>query len=731
MEEKIGFWKEDKCGLPLFEYTGKLPFTAADREGNKVKLPEDPWFLLGNYQLTLFAHVSGEYEMIAGQRSWSRVNAGEHINSGVNRAVIRIDEKDWELCGLHSVSANPEYCTREFGCGYASYRYCLEDVEVKRTLAVKPSMTVDGGKSAFLTTVEIKNMGDSKKRIKYLEGVTAHFVEIHCQRIPEKSRVIQFRYEPQICENQGYAAVKVYGIVEDPLLCTTPDMRSCYDGFPPVLYMKGLTEGIQPAVDGQEITAEKECLLSPGEIITIQLITGYLYDYEGETVLSAAAELWNGDKEKTVFSEEWMKVLPVLDREENPVIRREMRWHAYVLEAMATYSHYYRETKIPQGTIYDYDWGQHASARDNFQHALPLVYYNQPLAKSVLRYMMKRTTSIGEIRLIEYGNGHADNNSYYTSDQQLFFFMMISEYLRVTEDYKFLLESVEFFPGKGSGEAKVLDYIQNCFLFLRDIVNVGDHGLVRLLNSDWNDTLYYIVKAPYNHVYFSGESHMNSAMVLSIFQTLIPLLKTAAEKIGMQEQINRLTESMTLYRERIKQAFFKDMEGRSFPRRMYFDGKSYGDENMFLEPMGYTLQIQELSDEYKKKLYTEMKKRVYDGEKLGARQQQIPEFESEEYDKGSRENGGFWWALNGPVIIGVNGFDRKEAQKLLYDMSFENYRNMFPQYWSSYWSASDNIESSLIPEEGLPDQSFGYAAQPVFCAHPHAWNLYCYYRLNE
>mgnify|MGYP002442668419 CR=1 FL=1 len=173
------------------------------------------------------------------------------------------------------------------------------------------------------------------------------------------------------------------------------------------------------------------------------------------------------------------------------------------------------------------------------------------------------------------------------------------------------------------------------------------------------------------------------------------------------------------------------MGERKFPRRMYFNGKPYGEENMFLEPQGFTLQINELPDERKRTVYEEMKKRVYPGEKLGARQQQAPEFEDDGYEKGSRENGGFWWALNGPVILGVAQFDREEAQRLFNNMTLKHLSEEFPQYWSSYWSAADNLESSLIPEEGLPDQTIDYASIPVYCAHPHAWILYCYYRLHE
>ena len=294
------------------------------------------------------------------------------------------------------------------------------------------------------------------------------------------------------------------------------------------------------------------------------------------------------------FADEWLKIIPEYADEKEEALRHELRWHVYNLEAMATYSEYYNETKIPQGTIYDYHWGQHASARDNFQHALPLVYYNPKLAKSVLRYMLKRTTPFGEIRLIETGNGYADNDRYFTSDQQLYFFLLLSEYLRVTEDYAFMGEKIQPYPAKDQKEITAADFAERCFVFLRDTIGTGEHGLVRLMNSDWNDTVYYVEKVAYNNVFFTGESHMNSAMAISIFQTLIPQLRKAAEYFG---QLNRLCDGMIFYRNNILRAFLADMGERVFPRRMYFNGRAYGDDNMFLEPQGFTLQINELSEE--------------------------------------------------------------------------------------------------------------------------------------
>ena len=731
----IGYWSSDKAGLPCFEYTGNIPYAARLENGTEVKLPDDPWFLLGNYRFTLFTHVSGEYELISGQRSWARINQGERRNSGVNSSVFSVDGKEYALTGMGSLAADSEKCKRIFGCGFANYSYDINGFSVNRNLSVKPSNTPYDGTSAFLLTVNIRNNSDRPAKCSYAEFVGANFEVIQYQTVSDEHLPIKYKNVYTDNKENNFATIKITAEFADPLLVPDREAMSKYDGYPPMLFMKSLSENTILSGDSKGISAEFSFVLEPDEEKTLHIIIGYSFEYGYSSKENMIAELSSYKKvvePVCAYAENWMKIIPDYVNEKDEVLRRELRWHVYNLEAMATYSEYYDETKIPQGTIYDYDWGCHASARDNFQHALPLVYYNPKLAKSVLRYMLKRTTPFGEIRLIESGNGYAENERYFTSDQQLYYFLLLSEYLWVTKDYLFLDEKIQPYPAKNQVEMTVCDFTEKCFIFLRDTIGTGSHGIVKLLNSDWNDAVYYIENVPYNNIFLTGESHMNSAMALSILQTLIPQLKNAAgciEKLSVQ--LDRLCESMSLYRKNILQAFLDDMGERSFPRRMYFNGKPYGDDNMFLEPQGFTLQIDELPENKKRLLYEEMKKRVYRGEKLGAREQEAPEFEDEGFDKGSRENGGFWWALNGPVIIGVSKFDRNEAERLLKNMTLQHLSEEFPQYWSSYWSAADNLESSLIPEEGLPDQSLAYANIPVYCAHPHAWILYCYYKISE
>ena len=720
---QIGRWLKDSAGLPCFEYTGALPYEAPEDKGQKIKLPEDPWFILGNYRMTLFSHVSGENELISGQRSWMRLNKGESKASGKNEAAITIDGNQQQLTGINSFASSVS-CQKIHGCGFAYFKYNLDDIELVRKLSVKPSHNPYDGASAFLLTVNIKNNSNKSHEIKYKETIGVNFAEIR-ENFALKKITNAYSAEGQL----GKIEIKVE--TEDPLLFGTRDDIAVTEGFPPTVFMKSLSEAAVINGNDNELAANATLNLNAGEDACIQLIIGFAHD-DLESVCyyyekgNPAAGKDNAIEPVSVYASEWKKLLPDFPNETDEDLKRELIWHAYTLEAMATYSEYYEETKIPQGIIYDYYWGQHASARDNFQHALPLVYYNSVLAKSVLKYMLKRTTAFGEIRLIEYGNGYAANEQYFTSDQQLYFFLYLCEYLRVTKDYDILQSEITPYPVKNTTSMKVYKLVEKCFLFLRDTIGIGEHGLVRLLNSDWNDAVYYIIDAPYNKVFSQGESHMNTAMAISILQNLIPQL----EKSGISEVLP-LCKSMSIYRTQLLGAFQKDMGNCAFPLRMYFNGKAYGKENMFLEPQGFTLQITELSAERKKILYEEMKKRLYAGEKIGAREQQKPEFEDDGFDKGSRENGGFWYALNAPVILGVASFDKDEAWKLLEKMTLSNLSKEFPQYWSSYWSAADTLESSLIPGSGCTDQSDDFWREPVFCAHPHAWILYCYYRLKE
>ena len=752
---KIGFLQDVQHGLPCFNYTGILPAIAKMPNGQIAKLPEDPWFLLGNYRLTLFAHVSGQYELICGERDWGRLNQGNDANTGLNSASLKISTQNkienYQLTGMKSVAADSTKCKRAFGVGFASYVYSLDNVSCSRILSVKPSSNPYNGISAFLLQVKLKNKSSETLRIAYNESITANYESILQQHQDEDTKRVKYQNLPSFNTQLQIYKVDIKGITNDPLLFPTPKTVTQVDGYPPALFVKSLSRefGLENTVDGKKnsIIAHCEIILKPHEQRQISLIIGYAYKSNFNSIDSICQQLIQGTEKtilnndfknsnnfQSIYSKDWLRVLPKISNETDIDLKREMIWHAYTLEAMAKYSDFYGETLLHQGTIYDYDWGIRASARDNFQHALPLIYTNPALARSILIYMSKRITSNGEIRLEECGYGYSSSRVYTTSDQQLWFLNLLSEYLRVTKDYNILLAKTKFFPVVNMPEVSFLDVVESSFKYLRDEVGLGPHGLVKLLNSDWSDAVYYIKKVQYNRVLMTGESHMNSTMTISILGNLIPILQSYQSKTEFSvvlDQIKILANSMSMFRTSVYNAFMKDLGDRNFSKRMYCDNQFYGEKNMFLEPQGFMLQMQELPLDRKKSLYQEIKNRVYTGEKLGAREQELPEFDDPVFDFGSRENGGIWYALNGPVICGVAQFDKPEALRLLKQLSFSNYSKQFPDYWTSYWSGTDVIESSLIPSEGLCDQTTFHWTFPVYCAHSHAWLLYCYFKIRN
>ena len=708
----LGHWLTDADRLPAFSYDAPLPFECTTPDGKTPQMRDDPWFLLGNYRITVFVHVDGTYELISGERSWARLNQGERVNSGVNDAYITIGGKRYQLAGKGSLAEDNNICTRVFGCGYAEWTFRIDGLEIVRRMQVEPSLTMDGGQSAVLITTEVKNNGKASRMIGNEESVTANFRHAQFQRYNNSP----VRFDKHAAVQGDMARIDFKAKADNPLDIPAREELSTIDAYAPSLYVAGT--GAAARGNGR-LSTSQTFTLKRGEKKAISMTVGFMFDADFDKI-QAVRTLWG--------KAHWSEVLPTFDNETDKELARELTWHAYNLEAMATWSAYYHETKIPQGTVYDYYWGQHASARDNFQHALAPIYYHPELARSILRYMAMRTTETGEIRLIESGYGNADPSVYNTSDQQLFYFYAISEYLRVTDDTQFLDTTIQYYPR--ANEGTMLEVTEKCFDYLRNFVGTGPHGLIRLLNSDWLDNVYGLYEVRYNDVIWSSESHMNSAMALAILPNLIRQLRNYDGEQKAKAQ--RLAEGMQLYYNSQLKAMMADLGERSYSRRMYYGKMTIGEDYMCLEPQAYLLLAEDFPVERKRVLYEEMTERLFDGEALGACQNEKP---VEGYDflpAGARDNGGFWYSLNGPAICGIATFDKQEAMRRLHQMSFINYAKQFPNYWSSYWSASDNVCPSITgPYEGLPDQSWDYFEIPVYCAHPHAWMLYCYYKIKE
>ncbi|HEX8555112.1 MAG TPA: hypothetical protein VF695_10430, partial [Sphingomonas sp.] len=479
-----------------------------------------------------------------------------------------------------------------------------------------------------------------------------------------------------------------------------PDDANLHDVRPVGVFLHAAAGAPGLALDTGSSTDERLITRVDGEIqagrsVSFDLVVGLTYG-DADAAASQIAELMQGadrsEAQDGLFAAEWASRSPDMSRERNPVLRTEMPWHAYVLDAMATYSAYFGETFVPQGTIYAYEDGENISNRDNLQALLPLCHSNPELAKSCLRHVLKQTTSQGEIIRGTAGFGYNPPGIYKESDAQLYLFMAISEYLRVTGDHGFLGESVSYFPPEEGRSDTVLTMLKRHFVYLRDEVGVGEHGLIRILNSDWSDSFFHRYSP--NVTLGTAESHLNSAMALAVMPGFIAGLRAAGQPAD-----DPFVVALGGFHAALHKAYFVDLGDRSFSARAYLnDGKpSYGLDSVCLEPQGFLLQVPDLPNARKAAIYAVVKARTYTPEKVGFRIRERPIFGTD----GGGEDGGFWFAIEGQMVAGVTSFDKAEAERLLETLSLHNFARQYPDYVLGRWTHSDSMQSSLNPREGL------------------------------
>lgn len=735
--QQIGEWTSTVQGLPAYRYLGDLPFQALDNEGNESNLPADPYFLLGNYRLGLFTHVSGIFQFMTAQRVWARINFSERQpNYGSNEAYVILTHgkksQQTDLVGVNSIASDSRRVKRLFGVGFARYDYELgEGVSCTRLLSVRPSENINEGTPSFLISVTLRNRGQKTLTMKYTESMPVNYVSMNMQLHSPCGRPIRYPVKFEVDQDEHNAVARIGACANRFLvLPETEYQRYIYDINPPsvFMYVKG-EEDIDSSVRGygdNELKSVSHLSLAPGESKTLQIVIG-LFDEKEYGSVGCQVENFLQDADDTnragAFAALWRKRLPDLTQEKDEVLRRELLWNAHAVEASAKYSEYYHETFIPQGSVYSYHFGDNIANRDHLQAALGAIYYNPSLAKSCIRYVMKHSERDGEIKRGNSGFGYTVPGIYKESDEQLYMLNTVAEYLRITNDYAFLEEEVEIYPAECGVKEKVFSLLQKYFVYLRDEIRTGPTGLIRLLNSDWADS--FLHRYSPNRYEWSAESHLNSAMALAVFPKFIDCLRKSS-----REDALAFVLALEEYRLRLEVAYMNDLGDRLFSARAYLASKlHFGTDNVCIEPQSYLLQIPSLSEERKQALYSYIKQRILEPEKIGVRNRERPLWNLE-----GGEDCGIWYSLEYPFLLGVATFDKEEAWRLFRRFSFDNYAKNYPHYWVGHWTAPDEINSTIY-REGLyafwvsvPD--YRHVIQG-YCSHPHTWPLFCYYKLKE
>lgn len=676
-------WFDDTRGLPAFRLRESYPIEEFDADGKPVAYSNDPYALVGNEALTLFARLSGELLLLSGQCGWASLNFAGSPNRGENRAVLHFNGQEIDLLKHPLTKAT-------FGVGFAKWITESDDWKVVRGVSCQP-----GYSPSLCFEVSVENKTEANAAYKYEEAIHACYMPLSLQRKTDQERPVHYSVE----KDTGTPGIKfVVESVRCPLEIGGPDKISPFDSDPPKMLLSG--EGT--FVRHNQLGAEREGKLSPGEI---------------------ASSKWNlhiEHSEKPIGNTicRWEDRIPELPDEADETIRRELRWHIACLESMATWSAPYRETFIPQGCSYDYDIGVTASRRDLMQHGMAALVWRPEWVASTLRLCFKAMTPQGEIRLMDDGGAASTTNWFFqTSDQQLYLFWLLANYLRRTNDFTILENKVAAYPPGLTTEVDGLTHVERAFGWIIHQVGFGPNGLLRLLCSDWNDCIYFFQKEKaYPDIFMTAESTLNAAMAVFVCSHLAEALPND------DSRYTSLRQSLVWLAENQNAALKKVGCGQRFLPRAFVEGKPWGADDLFLEPQIFALLNPYTEREAKLELWGEIKNRVMKGEALGARQRESPP-NYDRFSSGNRENGGIWYALNGPLVLAVAEIAPEDAYQIFQKMTLKNHAQAFPAQWPGQWSGPDNYESSLRPTSGMPDPEWIWSDMPIYCAHSHAWPL--------
>lgn len=741
---KHGYWGGSPAGLPCFHYTGMLCTAPEGTEESGPIGVQDPFFLIGNYGLTLFVHASGRYQLMSCERGFARLNhhGGDSAVGASVSARATIDGKPYDLIG--SQSALSRSAKRAFGVGWARFTYEFEEgLEIERTLFTVPSEDTCDRVSGFRTEVRLTNRGSAVRSIRFSEGMEVRYHLANWSN-PPKGRQ-RARY-PVTCEVEGRVLRASFQPQADrDYVFAERDDQAQADGFPAQVILEAAGEvslgheGRQD--DGEAVWVEFGKLLEPGQQAVLSWKTGYAFPDNPWVRISGRLDLSLAEADGL-----WAQRIPVLPAETVDATQ-ELRWHAATLHAMATWDQFHEQTFIPQGTVYEYALGVAACTRDHAQHALPVCHYDPDLARSVLLYLAKHTDARGRLRTSDEGTGYFPVGADQKSDNELYALWLAAEYLKATRDSRTLELEVPFDGMSRAGSGTLLDRLVRWFRFLRDAVHVGPNGLVRLMCSDWNDCFYgFLRDLPYAQIFHTAESTLNTTLAIHVLGELALALESLAglqpdalaerPELAVERESIRLAKALRSYRADLLEAFIRDWGDAPFPVRARVGEKvAIGQDELFLEPLGFILAIPEIPKERKVGLCQEIEARLMNGEVLGARQRERP---------GTRESGGIWYALNGNLLVGLATLDSSKARDLARRMSLRHHAAEFPHRWVGQWSGPDSYDSSAVLLPDGSSQSFSWSADyasnrrpgghnryldpfPVFCAHAHAWPLMAHF----
>jgi hypothetical protein len=468
---------------------------------------------------------------------------------------------------------------------------------------------------------------------------------------------------------------------------------------------------------------ERTVHLAPREKQSLHFLYGYLPEGFKLDALIAKYRVAPASALKQ-SSSEWKQRGMRFEVGGEPWIKREATWNHYYLRSSLTFDDFFGEHILNQNGFYQYVMGFQGAARDPLQHSLPFLFSDPEIVRSVLRYTLKEVRDDGSVPYGIVGHGVVapivtDNSS----DMPLWLLWAASEYVLTTRDVDFLDEKIpaRFSATDGRTET-VRNLLTRCYQHQVAYVGVGKHGVVRMLNDDWNDGLLGTwAQSAFKECVEQGESVLNSAMSAWVFDEYARMLRYAGDSTDLPARLEKSAEEA-------RKGAREQWTGKWLKRAWLGPTLGWvGETTLWIEPQPWAIVGGVTSPSQSRELVETMNALLRRGP-IGAAQMS----EGSDlhwpgmFEPGTCVRGGVWPSLNQTLIWALAQVDPAMAWDEWKKNSFARHAEAYPDVWYGVWSGNDSYNSTIstTPGEAVADKNFHGTEFPVLNLHAHACMLY-------
>jgi hypothetical protein len=518
----FGKWITDGCGLPAYDFT----------QGSKDSMQH----LLGNSYCNVVAHGGGYIELYSTRyfpKAVNNLKKSENAYSG-GFGWVKDGKTTWST--LYDNRPSGAISKMVYGMGYVEKTITFNELKVDQKVFVPT-----GNDEVILEEITFYNEGNTEKNITYTDYWDVAMVFLNPQR-PYYTDKVKTYYDKTrssikaVMEgSQGDfskpsstdpAKLAIFASVLNNPVSSFDTKQDAFFGSGNIAKPDGVSKDqLSNSIDANGLLPNQDAVLATQTKIsigakkskTIYVLYGVTLKGTENKVIDTYRKNYASKFEEVITENKNVR----LDFPSgNEWIAREMAWSNYYLMSGMLREEYFGTSCINQSGLYLYHEGRNIAFRDPLQHLMPLSYTKPEYAKATLRYVLRTMLNNGKLErgTIEYGQVVALD--YDASDQELFLFWSLCDYIFATRDWAFLDETVNFWNG---GSATVYEALKRSFEYVVKTAGKGEHDVIRVKKADWADN--FLDAAGNEHGTIKrGESTQDQAMAALTY----PMLKSLA-----------------------------------------------------------------------------------------------------------------------------------------------------------------------------------------------------------